>query len=97
MSRLNLVRIVVHFYSLLLWREFKPDQYAVLLDFGNKDEGNVKNGLVLAEELDMDPYAAPKQYTPSGGLHYMFNTDNEQANRIGSVTCVTCKCIKYGI
>ncbi|MFM7988149.1 MAG: hypothetical protein ACKPKO_53435, partial [Candidatus Fonsibacter sp.] len=29
------------FYSLLMGRECKPNQYAVLLDFDNKDEGDV--------------------------------------------------------
>ena len=32
------------FYSLLMGREFKPDQYAILLDFENKVEGDTKNG-----------------------------------------------------
>ena len=37
-----------------LGREFKPNQYAVLVDFGIKDEGNVKNGLKRAMQLNMD-------------------------------------------
>ena len=52
--------------------EFKPDQNKVLLDFGNKDEGDVKNGVKLVYKLNMYQYGAPKQYTPSGGLHYIF-------------------------
>ena len=32
------------FHSLLMGREFKPDQYAILLDFENKVEGDTKNG-----------------------------------------------------
>ena len=35
------------FYSLLMGREFKPDQYAILLDFDNKVEGDTHSGLYL--------------------------------------------------
>ena len=59
-------------------REFKPDQYAILLDFDNKVEGDTKSGLDLVDELNMDPYDAPKQHTPASGLHYRFYVDGEQ-------------------
>ena len=50
--------------SLLMGLEFEPVEYAILLDFGNNDEHAVKNGLELAEELEMGQYEAPNQYTP---------------------------------
>ena len=50
LSKLNMVSVVVDFWSLLMGREFKPNSYAVLLVFGNKDEGDVKNGLEVAEK-----------------------------------------------
>ena len=68
-------------------REFKPNLYADLFDFGNKDEGNVMNGMKPAKKLNMDQYEAPRQFTPSGGLHYIFYVDGEQAKRIGTRTC----------
>ncbi|MFM7989828.1 MAG: hypothetical protein ACKPKO_61990, partial [Candidatus Fonsibacter sp.] len=71
-------------YSILMGREFKPNQYAVLFEFDSKDEDDVKNGVKLAMKLQNDPYDAPEQYTPSSGLHYIFYVDGEQAKRIGS-------------
>ena len=38
--------------------------------------------LDLVEELDMDQHDAPKQHTPSSGLHYIFYVDGEQAKQI---------------
>ena len=35
------------YYSLLMGREFKPNQFAILLDFDNKVEGESRNGLDL--------------------------------------------------
>ena len=64
--------VVVDFCSLLMGREFLPNQYTIFLDFDNKEEGDSKSGLALAEELNMDQYFAPKQHTPSGGLHYIY-------------------------
>ena len=40
--------------------------------FANKDAGDVQNGLELVEDFDMEQCDAPKQHTPSGGLHYIF-------------------------
>ena len=57
------------FYSLLMGREFKPDQYAILLDFENKVEGDTKNGQIQLAKLILDQHDAPKQHTPSSGLH----------------------------
>jgi hypothetical protein len=56
------------FYSLLMGREYKPGRFIILLDFDNKVEGEIQNGMDLVEKLDMDQYNAPKQTTPSGGL-----------------------------
>ena len=36
-----------NFYSLLMGREFKPDQFAIFWDFDNKVEVDTKNGLDL--------------------------------------------------
>ena len=85
------------FYSLLMGPGFKPDQYAILLDIGNTVECDATSGLHFSDELDMDQYDAPKQHTPSSGLHYIFNVDGEQAKRIGSKTCITHNGIKYSM
>ena len=63
------------YYSLLMGREFKPGRWSILLDFDNKDDETSQSGLVLAKKLNMDQYDAPKQKTPSGGLHYIFYVD----------------------
>ena len=60
------------YYSLLMGREYKPSRFVMLLDFDNKVEGETRSGVDLAEKLNMDQYNAPKQTTPSGGLHYLF-------------------------
>ena len=59
------------FYSLLMGREFKPNQYAILLDLDNKIKVDTKSGFELVNDLTLDQYFAPKQHTPSGGLHYI--------------------------
>ena len=84
-------------YSLLVGREFKPDQYAIFLDFDNKAEGDTKHELNLAQELDSDQHDAPQQHTPSSGLHYIFYVDGKQAKRIGSKTCIKHNGMKYNI
>ena len=78
-------------------RESKPDQYAILLDFNNNVEGDTKSGLDLVDEVNMDQYDAPKQHTPSSGLHYIFNVDGEPIKRMGSKTCITHNGIKYSM
>ena len=70
-------------------REFKPDQDAIWSEFDDKVEGDTKIGLNLVDELRMDPYDAPKQHTPSSGLHYIYYVDGEQGKRKGSKTCIT--------
>ena len=85
------------FYSLLMGREFKPGRFAVLLDFDNKEEGNAKNGLLLAEKLKLDQYKAPKQKTPSGGLHYIFWVDAEQGANIKALNGVMCDGVEYNM
>ncbi|MFM7986655.1 MAG: hypothetical protein ACKPKO_45805, partial [Candidatus Fonsibacter sp.] len=59
------------------------------MDFDNKEEENTKSGSELAALLNMDQYNAPKQYTPSGGLHYIFYADAKQASMLSSKTCIT--------
>ena len=48
------------YYSLLMGREIKKDQYVMLLDFDNKADANSKNGLELVQLLNLDQYKAPK-------------------------------------
>ena len=84
------------FYSLLMGREFQPNRFVVLLDFDNKVEGETRSGLDLAEVLNMDQFKAPKQTTPSGGLHYLFYVDGEQAKQLPSArTGLTFEGVKY--
>ena len=85
------------YYSLLMGREIKPGQFAILLDFDNKEDGEVKNGMELAAKLNIDQYKAPKQKTPSGGLHYIFWVDEEQASQIKSATGASYDGIKYNM
>ncbi|MFM7980425.1 MAG: hypothetical protein ACKPKO_14015 [Candidatus Fonsibacter sp.] len=37
----------------------------------------------------MDQYDAPKQKTPSGGLHYIFYVDAQQKDSIAACTTIT--------
>ena len=37
-------------YSLMMGREFKPDQYAIMLDFDNKIENDTESGLDFVDE-----------------------------------------------
>ena len=83
------------YYSLLMGREIKPGQFAILLDFDNKDEGDVKSGMEVAAKLNIDQYKAPKQKTPSGGLHYIFWVDG--SNHIKSATGVSYDGGKYNM
>ena len=77
------------YYSLLMGREFKPNQFAVLRGFDNKVEGESRNGLDLIKLLSLNQYKAPKQKTPYGGLHSILHVDAEQAEHIGSRTGIT--------
>ena len=86
-----------NYYSLLMGREVKPGRFVVLLDFDNKADGESENGLDLVKLLNLDQYGAPKQTTPSGGLHYLFTVSAEQAERINSRTGITYKGIKYNM
>ena len=47
------------YYSLLTGREFQPGRWAILLDFDNKFEGNVKSCLDLVQILDTYQHGAP--------------------------------------
>ena len=67
------------YYTLKMGTEFKTGRWAVLLDFDNKSEGNVKNGVELVKKLNMNQYDAPKQLTPSKGCHCIFYVDAKQA------------------
>ena len=84
-------------YSLLMGREFKEGRWVVLLDFDNKEDENSKSGLDLAEKLNLDSYEAPKQFTPSGGLHYLFYADADQKDNIKSPTGVMHEGVKYNM
>ena len=66
------------YYSLLMGREFKAGRWSILLDFDNKAEETTHSGRELVKKLNMDLYDAPKQKTPSGGLHYIFYVDAQQ-------------------
>ena len=66
------------YYSLLMGREFKPGRWSILQDFDNKADDASQSGLDLVKKLNMDQYDAPKQKTPSGGLHYIFYVDAQQ-------------------
>ena len=72
------------YYTLKMGTEFKPGRWAVLLDFDNKTEGTVRNGMEMVKTLNMDQYGAPKQLTPSKGCHYIFYLDDEQAKQMTS-------------
>ena len=85
------------FYSLLMGREFKPGRFAVLLDFDNKADDNNKSGLELSDLLNMDQYKAPKQFTPSGGYHYIFYVDETQKDHIGSPCGIMYNGSKYAM
>ena len=78
-------------------REIKPGQFAILLDFDNKEDGEVNNGMELVAKLNIDQYKAPTQKTPSGGLHYIFWVDEEQASQIKSATGASYDDIKYNM
>ena len=75
--------------SLLMGREFKPGRWSILLDVDNKAGEATQSGLVLAKKLNMDQYNAPKQKTPSGGLHYIFYVDAQQKDQITARTTIT--------
>ena len=74
--------------SLLMGREIKEGRWVVLLDFDNKEDENSKSGMELAKMLNMDGYGAPKQFTPSGGVHFLFTADASQKDNIKSPTGV---------
>ena len=74
------------YYSLLMGHEFKPGRWSILLDFDRKSDDASQSGLELVKKLNMDQYDAPKQKTPSGGLHYIFYVDAQQKKHINSRT-----------
>ena len=73
-----------NYYSLLMGREFQPGRWSILLDFDNKSDEGSRNGLELAQKLNLDALNGPKQLTPSGGLHYIFYVDADQKDQITS-------------
>ena len=77
------------YYSLLMGREFKPGRWSILLDFDNKADDASRSGTDLVKMLNMDQYDAPKQNTPSGGLHYILCADAQQTKHITSRTTIT--------
>ena len=78
-------------------QEFKPGRWSILLDFDNKADDASQSGLVLKEKLNMDQYDAPKQKTPSKGLHYIFYVDAQQKEHITSRTTITYQGAKYNM
>ncbi|MFM7985723.1 MAG: bifunctional DNA primase/polymerase [Candidatus Fonsibacter sp.] len=70
-------------------REFKPGRWSILLDCDNKADEASHSGLDLVKKLNMDQYDAPKQKTPSGGLHYILYVDTQQKGRITARTTRT--------
>ena len=80
-------------------REFQPGRWAILLDFDNKAEGDLKSGLDLVEKLDMNQHNAPKQLTPSKGCHYIFYLDAEQRSKMtsNSINNITYHGIQYAM
>ena len=85
------------YYSLLMGREFQPGKFVVLLDFDNKAEGETRNGMELAETLNLDRFDAPKQKTPSGGLHYLFWVDEKQVKHVKSRTGICYNGVIYNM
>ena len=71
-----------NYYTLKMGTEFEPGRWAILLDFDNKEEGGVRNGLDLVKKLDLNQYSAPKQLTPSKGCHCIFYLDAKQAEQM---------------
>ena len=85
------------YYSLLMGREFKPGCWSILLDFDNNADDASHSGLDLVRKLNVDQYAAPKQKTPSGGLHYIFYVDAQQKDHITSRTAITYQGATYNM
>ena len=77
--------------------QFKPGRWSILLDFDKKSDDAYQSGLVLKEKLNMDQYNAPKQKTPSKGLHYIFYVDAQQKDHINSRTTITYQGTKYNM
>ena len=78
-------------------REFKPGRWSILLAFDNKAEETTRSGLDLVKKLNMDQYDAPKQKTPSGGLHYIFYVDAQQKDHITARTTITYQGVVYNM
>jgi len=85
------------YYSLLMGHEFKPGRWSILLDFDRKSDETSQSGVVLKEKLNMDQYDAPKQKTPSKGLHYIFYVDDQQKKHINSRATITYQGVKYNM
>ena len=66
----------------------------MLLDLDNKEDETSKNGNDLIALLNLDDYDAPKQSTPSGGVHYLFYVDTKQKDLIGSKTGIMYEGVK---
>ncbi|MFM7989047.1 MAG: hypothetical protein ACKPKO_58015 [Candidatus Fonsibacter sp.] len=60
-----------------------------MLDIDNKVDDASHSGLDLVNKLNMDQYEAPKQKTPSGGLHYIFYVDAQHKDHITARTIIT--------
>ena len=64
-------------------REFQPGKYTILVDLDNKNDEKGESGLKLIDMFNLDKYNAPKQQTPSKGLHYLFYVNEEQRQQLG--------------
>ena len=60
------------YWSLIMGREYQPGKFLMLLDLDNKSDATSKNGKALIDLWNLDDCDAPKQTTPSGGVHYLF-------------------------
>ena len=83
------------YYSLLMGVEYQTGKWLMLLDLDNKTDEASKNGKELIDLLNLDDCDAPKQFTPSGGVHYLFYVDAKQKDHIGAKTGLIYNGIKY--
>ena len=78
-------------------REYRPGKHLMLLDIDDKDEEGTENGLEFQRLLDLDRFGAPKQRTPSGGLHYLFHVDEAMADRVRNRTTLRYRGVTYNV
>ena len=71
-------------YTLKMGTEFKPGRWAVLLDFDNKTEGDLKNGMELVKKLKNESIRSAKTTNTIKRLplHFLFGRRASKANDI---------------